>query len=870
MFFYSDTILAGQGKKNNANINNQTLYEYYQKSFHEERTKEAFVWFIDFFNEKNIFLNNTICQLILRCDSNYCVTFMLNIKIFFSSTKFQDIKIQQFAEWFDDDAQQLITFSMLSSQQIKQIAEHNQLSVLATLYKGFGFPNIDEINIIFRPHQDVVSEQEKIVRDIMFQRMNNLKTMKNSSHKLLIPPLAPLTKLLKYMHNNHLIVTNRFFLWMCKILPHHLFKNTCQKMIVFLKKLAHPFEFDAIIDMITKNHLNSFVLCNDDDIEYIASLDKINDIMIVQQGQEFPDCETIKCILETEKIETIWPELCTQFKGHGFPTLPTMLLFLKRNDQYDKKIETYIHLIKNNNQHIQWNCIESNALHSVLYFLLSNNVKDILLLSHIFFNVSKNCFTVIDRMMRFFSYLDHHLINIRKLSGMLYSSDAIQMFIELPNNTLQLLAKYEKSNDIMKFLQEENSVLLKKWTEITNVIQKYSCCIIKYNNPELHKQFTKLKMYWIIGFISINLDKEKIYFRWNTTIERDFIPVFEALLEKNIIIDDRLYATLFNHRQHRNKLCKKLAYLFSHQFFSQHFFEFFIYLLNNDDNYLKFIKSSNKDLEDFLTNATHSNNSRNFYFLKKSLKNDDINDADTTCTHQTDEIQHIQLDTIIFSTHQLLLHEQKNNKKNIFFGTFNKLLHNPCWKDAKSNFDPHRLCAVSNMLSGGTHPIDPNTIRTMLNWDLMQQVDGSINYHMLYILSFLCSGHGLPDKEKAQQLQIWLMMNSANEQLSLSIFMLKMPIIGMGLNTVNKLFNYDEKVRSLMRQHSLRLRASDYFPLKRVSLYLLCDYIQLDTLDSKVPEIKKIVEKEQKVISKSTALETLVSLMEHEKIFFAH
>ena len=80
MFFYSDIIVAG---KSNANIKNKKLYAYYQKSFHEECAKEAFSRFIDFFNEKNIFLNKTICKLILRCDSNYCVTFMLNIKFFF-------------------------------------------------------------------------------------------------------------------------------------------------------------------------------------------------------------------------------------------------------------------------------------------------------------------------------------------------------------------------------------------------------------------------------------------------------------------------------------------------------------------------------------------------------------------------------------------------------------------------------------------------------------------------------------------------------------------------------------------------------------------------------------------------------------------
>ena len=131
----------------------------------------------------------------------------------------------------------------------------------------------------------------------------------------------------------------------------------------------------------------------------------------------------------------------------------------------------------------------------------------------------------------------------------------------------------------------------------------------------------------------------------------------------------------------------------------------------------------------------------------------------------------------------------------------------------------------------------------MLNWDFMQQVDGSINYIMLYIIFFLSSGHGLPDKEKAQKLQIWLMMNSEAEQFSLSILMLKMPMIGMGLDIVNKLFNYDEKVRSLMRKHSLRLGALNYFPLKKVSLYLVCSYIQFKTLKNAVPLIKILVKK---------------------------
>ena len=627
LFFSSNIIFAGKdqgsstrkNQESSASKDNQALYEYYKNSFSTEPTKKDFLQLIIFFNKNNVSINETLCQLILRCDTHYCTKFMFNIKLFFIHEKFKNITIQQFVEWFDGDPQQLINFSTLTDPLIKQIATHPLLSsYISSLYKDFGFPNINEINILLtKMHLNNIQEQKYIIRNFIVINIMNIEIRNQLLHRSFSPSIEQLTKsghlLLAFMHNRHVIVTDRFLLWIKKI-PYHLFQNTCQKMIVFFKKLTNPFACDAIIDMITRNYLDSFVFCNDDDIEYIASLEKINDIMMIQQGQGFPNSEEIKNILKIKEIESMWPRLCIQFKGCSFSALPIILHFLKKNDQYDKRIEFYISFIKINNPHIQWSCIEINALHSLLYFLLSNNVKDILLLSHIFFNVSKNCFTVIDRMMRFFVYLDHHLINIRKLSGMLYSSDAIQMFIELPNNTLQLLAKYEKSNDIMKFLQEENSVLLKKWTEITNLIHRYSCFITKYNNPELQKQFTKLKMYWIIGFISINLDKEKIYSRWNTNIERDFIPVFEALLEKNIIIDDRLYATLFNHRKHRSRLCEKLGYLFSHQFFSQRFFEFFMKLLGNDDNYLKFMKYSNKDLENFLTNATHSNNSENFYF----------------------------------------------------------------------------------------------------------------------------------------------------------------------------------------------------------------------------------------------------------------
>ena len=67
-------------------------------------------------------------------------------------------------------------------------------------------------------------------------------------------------------------------------IPYHLFERTCQKILVFLNELANPLQCDTIIDMVTINHINSFTLCNDENIEYIASLEKINDIMIVQQG----------------------------------------------------------------------------------------------------------------------------------------------------------------------------------------------------------------------------------------------------------------------------------------------------------------------------------------------------------------------------------------------------------------------------------------------------------------------------------------------------------------------------------------------------------------------------------------------------------
>ena len=334
-----------------------------------------------------------------------------------------------------------------------------------------------------------------------------------------------------------------------------------------------------------------------------------------------------------------------------------------------------------------------------------------------------------------------------------------------------------------------------------------------------------------------------------------------------------MYAIFFSHRKQRSKLCEQLTYLFSHHAFSQRFFEFFINLLDRNDNdyYFNFMQCSNENFENLLTNTNSSNNSKNFYFLKKVSKNDDINDANAICIHQTDTRQRMQLDVTILSIKKLLIYKYKNDEQSISFCTAIQLLHDPCWKDEKGNFDLHRLCTVSNIFSGEcTHPFDSNAISIMLNWDFMQQIDESIHYEMLYIISLLCFGHRLSDKEKAEQLQIWLMMNSTAEQLSLSRFMLKMPIIGMGLNIVNKLFNYNEKVRSLMRKHSLRLGALAYFPLKRVSLYLLCDYIQPDTLENEVPLIKILVKKKHKIISKNIALEPLVSLMEHEKIFCAH
>ena len=565
LFLYSNTILAGKdqesstskNQENSTSKNNKILYEYYKNLFSDERIKEDFLQLIVFFNESNISLNKRICKLILRCDTHYCTKFMFNIKFFFTHEKFKNITIQQFAEWFDGDPQQVRKFSTLTKKLIKKIAMHPLLSsYLSSLYKGFGFPNISEINIILiKMNRSNIQEHEKIIQKLIALNITDTpknNQLPNDSFNPIIDELKKSSHLLLYMHNRHIIVTDRFLLWMGRI-PHYLFKRTCKKMIIFLKKLANPCECDVIIDMITRKHLESFVLCDDNEIEHIASLKKINDIMMMQQGQGFPSYEATKRILETERIETIWPQLCIQFKGHGFPTQPAIFIFLKKIDQYNEKIEMYIHFIKSNNPHIQWSCIESNALRSMLYFLLSNDVKDILLLSHIFYNVSQNCSAVIYKIMTFIHFLDDHLINIRKLSGLLYSSDAIKIFIELPNNTLQLLAKYEQSHDIINFFQKENSVLLKKLTDILNKIYRHYCLTSTYDNPELNKQFEKLKIYWLISFIAINLDKEKIIARWHLTMEPDFLPIFEALLKNNIIIDHCLYEILFNKRKKKKK-----------------------------------------------------------------------------------------------------------------------------------------------------------------------------------------------------------------------------------------------------------------------------------------------------------------------------
>ena len=887
LFLYSNTILAGKdqessaskNQENSTSKNNQTLYEYYKNLLSDERIKEDFLQLIIFFNESNVSLNKTICKLILRCDTRYCTKFIFNIKLFFTHEKFKNITIQQFAEWFDGDPQQVIKFSTFTEQRIKKIAMHPLLSLsfyLSNLYKGFGFPNIDEIYmILIRTNRSDIQEQVKIIQQLIALNITDTTTNNQLPNDSFSPSIDELKKsshlLLTYMHTRHIIVTDRFLLWIGRI-PHYLFKRTCKKMIIFLQNLAHPCDGHAIIDMITIHHIKSLALCDNYDIKYIASLEKINNIMIIQQGQGFPNRKEIQHTLEIKGIETMWPRLCTQFKGRGFPTLPTIFFMLKKTNQYDKKIKDFILLIKNNNKHIQWNKAEISALYSMIYFLLYKNVDDILLLSNIFYNVSEQCSysLIIYKIMKFFSYLDHNSINIRKLSGMLYSPDALQIFIQWSNNALQSFAKYEQSHGIMDFFQEENSGLLKRLTEVIAVINTYSFATKTNDNPELNKQFSKLKIYWGVCFLAIGLNKQRINIlnlQWHKIIMHDVSPVLKSLLENNIIIDDRLYAILFHQRNKIARLCKKLTYIFSHQNFSQYFFEFFINLLGDNDNYLKFMECSNEDFEIFLTHGTPNENNKNFSFLKKLLKNSNINcvDISVSSTHQTDTRQRIQLDATILSIKKLLMYKYKNDEQSISFCTALQLLHDPCWKDEKGNFDLHRLCAVSNIFSGEcTHPFDSNAISIMLNWDFMQQIDGSINYEMLYIISLLCFGHGLPDKKKAQQLQIWLMMNSADEQFSLSMFMLQMPIMEMGLNIVNKLFYYDGAVCSLMRQHSIRFGALDYFSLKRVSLYLLFNYIRLNALGKKLSLIKGLVENTHRMIPKKRTLKSIVLSMEHE------
>ena len=302
LFLYSNTILAGKdqessaskNQENSTSKNNKTLYEYYKNLLSDKHIKEEFLQLVIFFNESNVFINKTICKLIVRCDTNYCTKFMFNIKLFFIHKKFKNIAIQQFVEWFDDDPQQLINFSTLTDPLIKKIATHPLLSCyISSLYKGFGFPNIDEIYILLtKMYLNNIQEQKNITRKFIALNIMSSTRSHQLPHRSFSPIIEELTKsghlLLAFMHNRHVIVTDRFLLWMGRI-PHYLFKRTCKRLTMFLNKLANPIKCDIIIDMITINHINSFALCDDDDIEYIASLDKINGIMMIQQGQGFPN-----------------------------------------------------------------------------------------------------------------------------------------------------------------------------------------------------------------------------------------------------------------------------------------------------------------------------------------------------------------------------------------------------------------------------------------------------------------------------------------------------------------------------------------------------------------------------------------------------
>ena len=89
-----------------------------------------------------------------------------------------------------------------------------------------------------------IQEQKNITRKFIALNIMSSTISHQLPHRSFSPIIEKLTKsghlLLVFMHNRHVIVTDRFLLWMRKI-PYYLFKRTCQKMTIFLKKLANPY-----------------------------------------------------------------------------------------------------------------------------------------------------------------------------------------------------------------------------------------------------------------------------------------------------------------------------------------------------------------------------------------------------------------------------------------------------------------------------------------------------------------------------------------------------------------------------------------------------------------------------------------------------
>ena len=744
----------------------------------------------------NIPVNDEFCILIGHA-SKYQIKFVENTVIFLLNCK-ERICVQDFIGWFQN-----IHYIQLFSQEYKNnihfIAQHKHLKEIALAYKNLGFPDAQEVHLLWDKnplYDNFHSFFQQMLRLQYIHEKNHrcTKMQKNQAYQKINMP--HLLSLLYYIFEKKSIkFTPRFLLFLLKM--NEQYPYSIKNIVIFYENTHNTFDLDDLdiffqifitpTGDVHDTLIREFSTCGNDQIVFTASCSKVNSILSMSAGQGFPKKHFVKKLMDYNLDNHIW-SLCTQvFKTKGIPKKSVLDLWINTLQKHNALEVSTLRSVENTKKHLtqlHWNLEKEYYFYHLFSILKEKQIDIDPYLFALLPIENENIIPFCQKMEYFYSCQNASRITLQTYIHLFSNKYLCIHFLEIPDEEIKKIASNDYLNIIFNIYHGSGFPQMSAINTLMKSTQHYhKKTILKFSkiheiNEYIHQLNTFLIIWSFFKKRRNNKSNSKNYlasnFEKNYDIEKSTLPLFETMFSHNIVVDDNWNLILC--LVQRNKyivFCKKLILFFTNQktpSLCQSLCKYVFLEKSRINDFIKLdekqIKIAAQSIEPFMEKVRNKSEALRkkdmIFFFKHIAQHKPKNIFDKNKDHTpNDSLKNTKIlgnifkdKRIILPTHMTMYFSQRNLKNPSFLKKLDDTIF--CvLKNRDTNIVHHSIEMVLAMF-GIVNMFMENTLYSkkiivnLFSYQAWTTEYGNFDCHLFHFISHMMQGLGFPTNDEVK------------------------------------------------------------------------------------------------------------------------